>query len=260
MRAGAHASPRRRRGLAGSRLARSRTRLLGRAGRRPGGLYIDEPTEAPAQAPHAQPEEDDDPEMHAALVVSREVNNLEELAKWPHLAEARSQPETSPTTPVVPFPYPRPLPPASSPSTATAAAPAAHGFLHRLIRWARHQGGSVPPPQPGSPAPVRPVSSPPSCPRSPVPAEPEAVAEPDPDTRPDTSPSPPPAAAPVAAGSASRRRGSSRRRRQQLPVAAAAVRGGPHQERAEAGGILIDPARSIQVLDGGYSFLLRTGL
>jgi hypothetical protein len=27
--------------------------------------------------------------MHAALVVSREVNNLEELAKWPHLAEAR---------------------------------------------------------------------------------------------------------------------------------------------------------------------------
>ncbi|KAK1661909.1 hypothetical protein QYE76_050068 [Lolium multiflorum] len=69
-----------------------------RVGRRSGGLYIDEPAATPpravpAQAPQAQPklqapEEDDDPELQAALAASHEVNDLEELAKWLHLAEA----------------------------------------------------------------------------------------------------------------------------------------------------------------------------
>ncbi|KAK1609593.1 hypothetical protein QYE76_033266 [Lolium multiflorum] len=51
------------------------------AGRRPDGLYMDEPAAAPAQAPQSQPEEDDDPELQAALAASRELNDLEELAK-----------------------------------------------------------------------------------------------------------------------------------------------------------------------------------
>ncbi|KAK1651144.1 hypothetical protein QYE76_068949 [Lolium multiflorum] len=59
-----------------------------RAGLRPGGLYIDEPAAVLAQVPQAQPEEDDDPELQAALAASRELNDLEELAKWLHLAEA----------------------------------------------------------------------------------------------------------------------------------------------------------------------------
>ncbi|KAK1613572.1 hypothetical protein QYE76_019089 [Lolium multiflorum] len=58
-----------------------------RAGRRPGGLYIDEPAAAPGAAT-AQPQEEDDPELQAALAASRELNDLEELAKWPHLVEA----------------------------------------------------------------------------------------------------------------------------------------------------------------------------
>jgi hypothetical protein len=33
------------------------------------------------------PDEEDDPELRAALAASVEVNDLEELAKWPHLAE-----------------------------------------------------------------------------------------------------------------------------------------------------------------------------
>ncbi|KAK1663810.1 hypothetical protein QYE76_051969 [Lolium multiflorum] len=86
MRAGARASPRRR--------PRPQPRTPARrAGRRPGGLYIDEPAAtpsrfAPAQLPQAQPEEEDDPELQAALAASREVNDLEKLAKWPHLATA----------------------------------------------------------------------------------------------------------------------------------------------------------------------------
>ncbi|KAK1697042.1 hypothetical protein QYE76_013739 [Lolium multiflorum] len=51
-----------------------------RAGRRPGGLYIDEP-----QA-QAQPQEEDDPELQAALAASREQRDLDELAR-PQLAE-----------------------------------------------------------------------------------------------------------------------------------------------------------------------------
>jgi hypothetical protein len=35
----------------------------------------------------SQPEEDDNPELRAALTASREVNDLAELAKWPHLTE-----------------------------------------------------------------------------------------------------------------------------------------------------------------------------
>jgi hypothetical protein len=56
-----------------------------RAGRRPGGLYIGEQPQAPHQ-PQAQAEEDD-PELQAALAASREQSDLDELAKWPHLAE-----------------------------------------------------------------------------------------------------------------------------------------------------------------------------
>jgi hypothetical protein len=61
-----------------------------RADRRPGGLYIDEPATAPAQVPQArpQPQEEDHAELQAALAASRELSDLEELAKWPHLAEA----------------------------------------------------------------------------------------------------------------------------------------------------------------------------
>jgi hypothetical protein len=56
-----------------------------RAGRRPGGLYINEP--APQPQPQPQ-EEENDPELQAALAASREQQDLDELAKWPHLAEA----------------------------------------------------------------------------------------------------------------------------------------------------------------------------
>nr|XP_051220909.1 uncharacterized protein LOC127339048 [Lolium perenne] len=56
-----------------------------RAGRRPGGLYIGEQPQAPHH-PQAQAEEDD-PELQAALTASRERSDLDELAKWPHLAE-----------------------------------------------------------------------------------------------------------------------------------------------------------------------------
>ena len=46
----------------------------------------------PVAAPRTPPvvvkeEDDDDPEFRAAVAVSIEVNDLEELAKWPHLAE-----------------------------------------------------------------------------------------------------------------------------------------------------------------------------
>ncbi|KAK1661303.1 hypothetical protein QYE76_049462 [Lolium multiflorum] len=61
-----------------------------RDGRRPDGLYIDELALAPVQVPQAQaqPQEEDDPELQAALAASRELNDLKELAKWPHLAKA----------------------------------------------------------------------------------------------------------------------------------------------------------------------------
>jgi hypothetical protein len=49
-----------------------------RADRRPSGLYIDKLATAPQAH---QPEEEDDPELHAALAASREINDLEELAK-----------------------------------------------------------------------------------------------------------------------------------------------------------------------------------
>ncbi|KAK1682466.1 hypothetical protein QYE76_043314 [Lolium multiflorum] len=57
-----------------------------RAGRRPGGLYINEPAPQPQPQPQPQ-EEEDDPELQAALAASREQGDLDELAKWPHLAE-----------------------------------------------------------------------------------------------------------------------------------------------------------------------------
>ncbi|KAK1561689.1 hypothetical protein QYE76_018455 [Lolium multiflorum] len=69
--------------------AQSRTPAW-RAGRRPGGLYIDEPQPQPQHQPQPQPhpqEEEDDPELQAALAASREQRDLNELAKWPHLAE-----------------------------------------------------------------------------------------------------------------------------------------------------------------------------
>jgi hypothetical protein len=67
-------SPQRRRGLARQRGGQA--------------TDIDEHAAAPLRAaPQAQPEEEDDPELRAALAAFIEVNDLEELAKWPHLAE-----------------------------------------------------------------------------------------------------------------------------------------------------------------------------
>jgi hypothetical protein len=50
--------------------------------RRQGGLYIDNAAQVVAPL---SPLVEDDPEMRAALAASVEVNDLEELAKWPHL-------------------------------------------------------------------------------------------------------------------------------------------------------------------------------
>ncbi|KAK1618077.1 hypothetical protein QYE76_023594 [Lolium multiflorum] len=66
-----------------------------RAGRRPGGLYIDEPQPQPQQQPlpQAQQQEDeDDPELQAALAASREQCDLDELAKWPPRRDAALRP------------------------------------------------------------------------------------------------------------------------------------------------------------------------
>jgi hypothetical protein len=60
-----------------------------RESRCPDGLYIDEPAALP-QATRAQPDEEADLELCAALAASLEVNDLEELAKWSHLAEVLS--------------------------------------------------------------------------------------------------------------------------------------------------------------------------
>ncbi|KAK1618076.1 hypothetical protein QYE76_023593 [Lolium multiflorum] len=74
MRAGTRASPPRRRGRAAAHTL----------GGRPDGLYIGEQPQPPHE-PQAQQEEDD-PELQAALAASREQQDLDELAKWPHLA------------------------------------------------------------------------------------------------------------------------------------------------------------------------------
>ncbi|KAK1645227.1 hypothetical protein QYE76_063032 [Lolium multiflorum] len=60
-----------------------------RSGRRTSGRTPPTATQVPTGtcAPQAQPEKDGDPELRAALAASREVNDLEELAKWLHLAE-----------------------------------------------------------------------------------------------------------------------------------------------------------------------------
>ncbi|KAK1693099.1 hypothetical protein QYE76_009796 [Lolium multiflorum] len=52
---------------------------------RPDGTI--EKYKARPQPQHQEEEKDDDPELQAALAASCELNDLEELAKWPHLVE-----------------------------------------------------------------------------------------------------------------------------------------------------------------------------